>query len=87
TAIARKEVILSAGVFDTPKLLQLSGVGPEAWLEPFGIQVVANNAEVGRNFADQMAIYMAFETTEQVPALPWGADTCGWLLNSGLKLG
>ncbi|CAF4214963.1 unnamed protein product, partial [Rotaria sordida] len=85
TAIARKEVILSAGVFDTPKLLQLSGVGPETWLEPLGIKVVANNAEVGRNFVDQMAIYMAFETTEQVPELPWDGGTCGWLLNSGLK--
>ncbi|CAF3806767.1 unnamed protein product [Rotaria sp. Silwood1] len=85
TAIARKEVILSAGVFDIPKLLQLSGVRPKAWLESLGIQVIANNAEVGKNFADQMAIYVTFETTEQVPALPWGADTCGWLLNSGLK--
>ncbi len=48
TAIARKEVILSAGVFDTPKLLQLSGVGPTEWLEPLGIQVVAENPEVGK---------------------------------------
>jgi choline dehydrogenase len=85
TAIAKKEVILSAGVFDTPKVLQLSGVGPKQWLEPLGIKLVAENSQVGRNFIDQMAINMAFETTEQLPSLPWGADTCGWLLNSGLK--
>jgi choline dehydrogenase len=85
TATAKKEVILSAGVFDTPKLLQLSGVGPKEWLEPFKIPVVAENAHVGRNFVDQMAVYMAFETTESLPGLPWGADTCGWLLNSRLK--
>ena len=85
TAVARKEVILSAGVFDTPKLLQLSGVGPKEWLEPFGIPVVAENAEVGKNFVDQMAIYTAFETTEEFPKIPWGADTCGWLVKSGLK--
>ncbi|CAF3296872.1 unnamed protein product [Rotaria sp. Silwood2] len=70
TAIARKEVILCAGVFNTPKLLKLSGVGPETWLEPLSIKVVAKNAEIGKHFADQMAIYMAFKTTEQVPALP-----------------
>ncbi len=81
TAVARKEVILSAGVFDTPKLLQLSGVGPKQWLEPFGIKIVAENLEVGNNFVDQMA----FETTEEFPSIPWEADTCGWLLNSGLK--
>ncbi|CAF1091196.1 unnamed protein product [Rotaria sordida] len=85
TATAKKEVILSAGVFDTPKLLQLSGVGPKLWLEPFGIKIIADNSEVGKNFMDQMAVYTAFETTEQVPPLPWGADTCGWLLNSRLK--
>jgi choline dehydrogenase-like flavoprotein len=52
TVLARKEVILSAGVFDTPKLLQLSGVGPKEWLEPFGIKVVAENSQVRRNFVD-----------------------------------
>jgi len=85
-AKVRKEVILSAGVFDTPKILQLSGVGPKQWLEQFNIKIVAQNSEVGKNFVDQMAIYMAFQTTEQLPSTPWGADTCGWLLNSGLKL-
>ena len=85
TAVAKKEVILSAGVFDTPKLLQLSGVGPKEWLESYKIPLVADNTHVGRNFVDQMAVYMAFETTELLPSLPWGADTCGWLLNSQLK--
>ncbi len=56
----KKEVILPAGVFDTPKLLQLSGVGPKQWLETLGIQLVAENSQVGRKFIDQMAIYMAF---------------------------
>lgn len=83
--IAKKEVIISSGVFDTPKLLQLSGVGPQEWLEPFKIKVVANNTAVGKNLQDQMALYMAFETSQRLSKAPWGADTCGWLLNSKLK--
>ncbi|CAF4960923.1 unnamed protein product [Rotaria sp. Silwood1] len=85
TAIARKEVILSAGVFDTPKLLQLSGVGPKEWLQPFGIKIVAENSQVGNNFVDKMASFMAFETYEQLPALPLSFRTFAWLSNSGLK--
>ncbi len=81
TAIARKEVILSAGVFDTPKLLQLSGVGPKQWLEPLGVKIVAENSEVGNNFVDQMAMLMAFETIEGLPHPPCSV----WIMNSGLK--
>ena len=58
-SIARKEVILSAGVYGTPKLLQLSGVGPKAWLEQLGIKVIADNLQVGMNFVDQMPIYFS----------------------------
>ena len=36
---ARKEVILSAGVFETPKLLKLSGVGPADELRKFGVNI------------------------------------------------
>jgi choline dehydrogenase len=85
TAIARKEVVLSAGVFDTPKLLQLSGVGPKEWLEPLGIKIVAENSEVGKNFVDQMAVFAAFETIEGLPQPPWDFGNCGLILNSGLK--
>jgi len=85
TAIARKEVIISAGVFDTPKLLQLSGVGPKEWLEPFGVKIVAENSEVGENLLDHMAVFVAFETIAGLPQPPWVSDNCRRMLNTGLK--
>lgn len=38
---AAKEVILSAGPYGSPKLLQLSGIGPRDVLEEYGVEVVA----------------------------------------------
>ena len=52
TARAREEVILSAGAIASPKILMLSGVGPRAELERFGIDVVAHVPGVGSNLHD-----------------------------------
>lgn len=49
TAMARKEVILSGGTFNTPQILMLSGVGPKAHLQEMGIQVVVDSPGVGQN--------------------------------------
>ncbi|KAI0122231.1 putative GMC oxidoreductase [Daldinia grandis] len=54
TISARKEVILSAGVFGSPQLLQASGVGPEDLLKELGIPVVANRPGVGENMQDHL---------------------------------
>jgi choline dehydrogenase len=54
---ATKEVILSAGTFNTPQLLKLSGVGPRAELQQFGINVVKDLPGVGTNMQDR------YETT------------------------
>ncbi len=53
---ARREVILSAGAANTPKLLQLSGVGSRAVLQDQGIDVVHNLAGVGENFHDHCMV-------------------------------
>ena len=53
---ARREVILSAGVFNTPQLLKLSGIGPASELTPLGINVVADLPGVGRNLQDRYEI-------------------------------
>lgn len=53
---ANKEVILSAGVFRSPQILMLSGIGPDAELSRHGIPVLVNSPEVGCNFFDHLAI-------------------------------
>jgi len=49
---ARKEVILSAGAIDSPKLLMLSGIGPAAHLAEHGIEVRVDSPGVGENLQD-----------------------------------
>lgn len=58
---AEREVILSAGVYESPKLLMLSGVGPAAALAPFGIDVVAD-LPVGRGLQDHYMALLNFRT-------------------------
>lgn len=49
TLSANQEVILSAGTFQSPQLLMVSGVGPAATLQRYNIPVVANRPGVGQN--------------------------------------
>ena len=52
-ADARYEVILSAGAFNTPQLLKLSGIGPRDELARFGIPLVKDLPAVGTNLQDR----------------------------------
>lgn len=51
---ARREVILSAGAFGSPQLLQLSGIGAAPDLQKLGIPVVHNLPGVGQNLQDHI---------------------------------
>ncbi|KAK1977732.1 GMC oxidoreductase [Colletotrichum cereale] len=54
TLQARKEVILSAGAFQSPQLLMVSGIGPKEQLTKFNIPVVAERTGVGKNMEDHV---------------------------------
>jgi choline dehydrogenase len=51
---ARREVVLSAGAIDSPKLLMLSGIGPAEHLREFGIDVLVDAPGVGSNLDDHV---------------------------------
>ena len=63
-ARARKEVILSAGAFGSPKLLMLSGIGPKEHLESLGIKTLVN-LPVGKNFHDHLHLSLNATTHKQ----------------------
>jgi choline dehydrogenase len=58
---ATREIVLSAGAFCSPALLQRSGIGPAALLADCGIPIVMENGNVGRNMQDHWNSYMAFD--------------------------
>ncbi|MGE8943125.1 GMC family oxidoreductase [Leptospira interrogans] len=53
-ARAEAGVIVAAGAFNSPQLLQLSGIGQPDLLTGHGIEVVAESPQVGRNFQDHL---------------------------------
>lgn len=52
TLSASKEVILSSGSLNTPRILLHSGIGDKGDLGPLGIPVLLNNPSVGKNLSD-----------------------------------
>src|SRR5215470_213494 len=65
---AAKEVILCAGAIHTPRLLLLSGIGPQDELERLGIDTVVDLPGVGRNLQDHpLAAGLCFEAKRAMP--------------------
>lgn len=68
------EIILCAGAFGSPQLLQLSGIGPAADLEKLDIPIVEDLAGVGQNLQDHLEVYVQHRCKKPVslnPYLSW----------------
>ena len=58
---ATSEVILSSGAIGTPRLLQLSGIGPAEQLDTLGIKTLYDQPQVGENLQDHLDLYCICE--------------------------
>ncbi len=62
SAFAGREVILAGGAFNSPQLLQLSGIGPAGLLRQLGIDVVVDSPGVGANLQDHYNGRLVYRT-------------------------
>jgi choline dehydrogenase len=65
-AHANAEVVVAGGTFNSPQLLQLSGLGPAALLQSFGINIVADMPGVGAELQDHLQVRMQYRCTEPI---------------------
>lgn len=78
-----QEVILSAGAFDSPKLLTLSGIGDAEYLKSLEIPVVADLPGVGQNLQDHLLVTVVQQTTQDIhPAISSNGIEAGLFLHS-----
>jgi choline dehydrogenase len=91
---ARREVILCAGAANTPKLLQISGIGPRDLLGKLGIPVVHELAGVGANLQDHYTPRFLFRAKPGVSTingyargLPLAGQIINWLIGRPSILG
>lgn len=63
---ARREIILTSGALATPKILQLSGIGPAAHLREHGIEVLVDLPGVGANYQDHLEATVQCEVKDPI---------------------
>lgn len=61
-ASAAREIVLCAGAFKSPQLLELSGIGDGARLQQLGLPVLADNPMVGENMIDHLQVRCTYRT-------------------------
>lgn len=79
---ASGEVVVCCGAIDSPKLLQLSGIGPRAVLDAAGVPTVVDSPGVGENLMDHAEGLIVWAARREVP------DTCatGWDAGAAVRL-
>ena len=96
-----KEVLLSSGSINSPKLLQLSGIGDENTLSQNGINIINHLPGVGKNLQDHLEIYIQHESkikdtlynlstnyfTQAIEGIKWFLFKKGMLTYSHLEAG
>jgi choline dehydrogenase len=66
TASARKEILVSGGAYNSPQLLQLSGVGPADLLKQHRIDVVLDAPGVGNDLQDHMQVRIVMRCPQRI---------------------
>jgi choline dehydrogenase len=98
---ANKEILLSAGSINSPKLLQLSGIGNVIELKKHGIEIIHDLPGVGENLQDHLEIYIQHKSkkketlydlstnyiTQALEGMKWFLFKKGMLAHSHLELG
>ncbi|HUC33516.1 MAG TPA: GMC oxidoreductase, partial [Ilumatobacteraceae bacterium] len=87
--IAGNEIVLCGGAFNTPQVLQVSGVGNAGELSRLGIDVVHDLPAVGEHMQDHLEVYVQHVCTQPVSLQPnlqlWRRPFIGfqWLFRKG----
>jgi choline dehydrogenase len=101
TARARGEIVVSGGVYGSPQLLQLSGLGPADLLSELGIPIVRDMAGVGKHLHDHFNTYLVWRCTQKITvndmamsgvlklkaAVQYATSRSGHLSNAGIYAG
>lgn len=69
--VSAGEVILCGGAFNSPQLLQLTGIGDPERLAKAGVETLVDLPGVGSNMQDHLEVYLQYESKEPVSIQPW----------------
>ena len=78
-----REVIVSAGAFNSPQVLQVSGVGPAGRLQALGIPVVHDAPQVGEALQDHLYVRMFYRCNRPITI---NDDLASWWRTAGVGL-